>query len=244
MLCGMDIGPNVQIGIRLKMRLHCPNCRAQYEVPDTAIPPEGRDVECSNCGHNWFQAPESAEESALVLDEDMSVQPAAQPPKPRKLDPALEDVLREEAEREARARAEESSPLESQPELGLTQPTRQRRDAGRNDPFPDVDEINSTLRSASERRGLKAKEDQHPVNKKEPTPVTQLDEISKPSRLKAGAFWGLALVVAAALIYTNASSIARDMPGLEQPLDAYSNFVDDLRFWLHDLIHNGGADDT
>lgn len=226
------------------MRLHCPNCRAQYEVPDTAIPPEGRDVECSNCGHSWFQAPVLAEDSALVLDEDMSVPPAAPPPRPRKLDPALEDVLREEAERETRARAEESNPLESQPELGLEQPTRQRRDTTRNDPFPDVEEINSTLRSASERRGLQAKEDQHSVDRKEPTPVAQSDEISKPSHLKAGVLWGLALVIVAALIYTNASSIARDMPGLEQPLAAYSDFVDDIRLWVHDLIHNGGADDT
>ncbi|MCE8512155.1 zinc-ribbon domain-containing protein [Ruegeria pomeroyi] len=39
------------------MRLTCPNCDAQYEVPDEVIPPEGRDVQCSNCGHTWFQPP-------------------------------------------------------------------------------------------------------------------------------------------------------------------------------------------
>ncbi|SNX68620.1 predicted Zn finger-like uncharacterized protein [Cereibacter ovatus] len=39
------------------MRLICPNCNAQYEVSDAAIPPEGRDVQCSNCGHGWFHAP-------------------------------------------------------------------------------------------------------------------------------------------------------------------------------------------
>jgi len=37
------------------MRLTCPNCGAQYEVPDGVIPPEGRDVQCSNCGNTWFQ---------------------------------------------------------------------------------------------------------------------------------------------------------------------------------------------
>jgi len=37
------------------MRLICPNCVAQYEVDDNVIPPEGRDVQCANCGHNWFQ---------------------------------------------------------------------------------------------------------------------------------------------------------------------------------------------
>lgn len=37
------------------MRLVCPNCDAKYEVPDDAIPDTGRDVQCANCGHAWFQ---------------------------------------------------------------------------------------------------------------------------------------------------------------------------------------------
>lgn len=37
------------------MRLTCPNCGARYEVPDDVIPPEGRDVQCSNCGNTWFE---------------------------------------------------------------------------------------------------------------------------------------------------------------------------------------------
>lgn len=38
------------------MRLVCPNCDAQYEVGEDAIPENGRDVQCSNCGHTWFEA--------------------------------------------------------------------------------------------------------------------------------------------------------------------------------------------
>jgi resuscitation-promoting factor RpfA len=37
------------------MRLVCPNCEAKYEVPEDAIPDTGRDVQCANCGHSWFQ---------------------------------------------------------------------------------------------------------------------------------------------------------------------------------------------
>ncbi|WP_370281635.1 zinc-ribbon domain-containing protein [Pseudooceanicola sp.] len=37
------------------MRLVCPNCGAQYEVPDEVISSEGRDVQCSNCGITWYQ---------------------------------------------------------------------------------------------------------------------------------------------------------------------------------------------
>ncbi|NIZ62701.1 thioredoxin [Sedimentitalea sp. CY04] len=43
------------------MRLTCPNCDAQYEVPDEVIPSDGRDVQCSNCGDTWYQSgPNSA----------------------------------------------------------------------------------------------------------------------------------------------------------------------------------------
>ena len=37
------------------MRLTCPNCGAQYEIPDDVLPEAGRDVQCSNCGDTWFQ---------------------------------------------------------------------------------------------------------------------------------------------------------------------------------------------
>ena len=43
------------------MRLICPNCDAEYQVDDAAIPDAGRDVQCSNCGHAWFQLPAGAE---------------------------------------------------------------------------------------------------------------------------------------------------------------------------------------
>ncbi|SLN54069.1 zinc-ribbon domain-containing protein [Pseudooctadecabacter jejudonensis] len=39
------------------MRLICPNCGAQYEVADDVIPEGGRDVQCSNCAHTWFEQP-------------------------------------------------------------------------------------------------------------------------------------------------------------------------------------------
>ncbi|MBC7735921.1 MAG: zinc-ribbon domain-containing protein [Candidatus Saccharibacteria bacterium] len=40
---------------RCWMRLVCVNCDAEYEVDAAAIPLTGRDVQCSNCGHGWFQ---------------------------------------------------------------------------------------------------------------------------------------------------------------------------------------------
>ncbi|MFV2035276.1 MAG: zinc-ribbon domain-containing protein, partial [Halocynthiibacter sp.] len=56
------------------MRLTCPNCDAQYEVDDDAIPETGRDVQCSNCGQTWFQAAAGAVADAEV-EAEAEVQP-------------------------------------------------------------------------------------------------------------------------------------------------------------------------
>ena len=271
------------------MRLSCPNCGAQYEVPVEVIPQDGRDVQCSNCGHTWFQMhpdqdaelatevggsipdegwdpnvddaedpaasdetrevqppepvfddesddDEALEEAADLppepeqdyvdpdafedddLDEDFAAtdsepeigpelpeadeedfeedapddEAPAEPRQPRKaIDPAIADLLREEAEYEAKARAAESrETLETQTEMGLEAPApqldkradearrRMRRirglseeaeetptnpdtaseaaldeaaHASRRELLPDIDEINSTLRSADDR---------------------------------------------------------------------------------------------
>ncbi len=69
------------------MRLVCPNCDAQYEVADNAIPEAGRDVQCSNCGHAWFQMPplaeaEAAEEANLFGDDIAALTAAVMAPTP------------------------------------------------------------------------------------------------------------------------------------------------------------------
>ena len=117
------------------MRLVCPNCDAEYEVDAAAIPLTGRDVQCSNCGHAWFQT-----HTAMVVDaghqdtfDGASAMPVAKPPldpelepesepvdevgtsepalavAPRTLDETVLAVLREEAEREAAARRAEAA---------------------------------------------------------------------------------------------------------------------------------------
>ena len=131
------------------MRLICPNCGAQYEVADDVIPPTGRDVQCSNCGHTWFETP-FASEAAEVAGLAGAVEPAypapAAAPEPRSepepapdaepapepepapvavaarsaISPQIAEILREEAAREEAARRAEVAPaLESQPDLGL-----------------------------------------------------------------------------------------------------------------------------
>lgn len=130
-----------------EMRLICPNCGAQYEVPDEVVPESGRDVQCSNCGDTWFQthpdhphetAPEASAEADDTAEteefdepdwvevdddhdeaDDLTATPAEETPSRRELDPEIASVLREEASREKQARAAEKGGLEMQPDLGL-----------------------------------------------------------------------------------------------------------------------------
>lgn len=140
------------------MRLTCPNCGAQYEVPDEVIPQDGRDVQCSNCGNTWFQDHEIAEAGAddsPVLEQkiaeffsggddadqiqdddetyaatDMEAPPELNERVRRPLDASVTDVLREEAAREAGLRASEAATgLQSQPDLGLESAAPEGTDA-------------------------------------------------------------------------------------------------------------------
>lgn len=130
------------------MRLVCPNCDAEYEVDASVIPDTGRDVQCSNCGHAWFQlapeveaemaaeealftAPPAPEPRAIPVIEEPAPPPAPSAPvsppvaetAPRSIDESVLAVLREEAERELVARRSETpAPIETQTEMGLTPP--------------------------------------------------------------------------------------------------------------------------
>lgn len=100
------------------MRLVCPNCEAKYEVPDDAIPDTGRDVQCANCGHGWFQMrarPASSTALPATAPERAAAEPKPsaeeQPPAPT-VDTAPEVT----AEVAAKATAEPAAePVRSEP---------------------------------------------------------------------------------------------------------------------------------
>jgi predicted Zn finger-like uncharacterized protein len=62
------------------MRLICPNCDAQYEVDDAAIPTAGRDVQCSSCGHGWFQPYPGVKTERAAKSALHQAPPASAPP--------------------------------------------------------------------------------------------------------------------------------------------------------------------
>ena len=83
------------------MRLICPNCDAQYEVPTEVVPTDGRDVQCSNCGQTWFQhhpdhmPPSETEVEATSIPENEEKVEVATRPQRKEMDPAVADILRE-----------------------------------------------------------------------------------------------------------------------------------------------------
>ena len=296
------------------MRLICPNCGAQYEVPDEVIPENGRDVQCSNCGDTWFQhhpdhpapepetdpapAPEPApQEQPVTWDTPEETTPEASPenepepepepqpaqdesetaeetdategdsgtatpapePKRRQLDPAIADVLREEAEHEREARAAETGGgLESQPDLGLTQDhvdedkrTRESRarmarlrgeDDTESEPpasVPDAADIDP-----SSRRNLLPDIDE--INSsldadshapaKESQEHDEWPEPDHTPRKRGGFKRGFSYAVLLALIllgvYLFAPRIAEMVPALAGPLETYVEQVNALRVML------------
>ncbi|SIS64423.1 zinc-ribbon domain-containing protein [Phaeovulum vinaykumarii] len=270
------------------MRLICPNCNAQYVVDDSVIPDSGRDVQCSNCGHAWFQLPEgAAPPEAPDMPEAPEVEPGAPeveapeaeapepeapepapdadteavapseeaPPAPRRsLDPSLMAVLREEAEREARARRREAGLPEDAPEAEAaadpdaeiaammagsgayaaeaTAPATPVADfpAPDPDPEPDPPPRRDRLPDIEEINStLRATSERagDPVAADAPETVAR-----NRSGFRLG--FGLALAVAAAGlgVYASAPQIAARVPALAPALGTFVETIDRGRVWL------------
>lgn len=259
------------------MRLICPNCDAQYEVPDEVLPTAGRDVQCSNCGQTWFQhhpdnTPDEDVDAQDLPTADEEVAPPPPPPPPpappaperKQLDPAVADILRQEAEAEQAARfANRTASLESQPDLGMDledpkpQEASERRaneardrmarlrgqedfddqaaevvpDAAaaaalgsRRDLLPDIEEINSTLRSSSARTGAGAAD---------VGPDIEAPTYRRARRgFRVGFLTVLMIFIILGVLYVIAPRLAESVPALKGPLDSYTFTVDQLRVWL------------
>ncbi|MEM9576467.1 MAG: zinc-ribbon domain-containing protein [Pseudomonadota bacterium] len=264
------------------MRLICPKCNAQYEVPDEVMPPEGRDVQCSNCGTSWFQEhpdhpieTDAKDEAAAAHDEASELEASPQDevetlagdaleddapqdepslPERRELDPAVAEVLRAEAELEAEARRREADVMESQPDLGLEEsakkpePKKPPSDAQepkprqtppedellaatataapgpRRDVLPDIEEINSSLRSNSDRPATT-----------DPGQTAQVEEQERRSSRKGFVLTvgGFAILT---LLYVFAPEFAENLPQAAPALEVYVSTVDGGRAWLDTQI--------
>lgn len=235
------------------MRLICPNCDAQYEVDDAVIPEGGRDVQCSSCGHTWFQTAHQADASdegtAPVVAE--TIPPEAL--RRRSLDDTVLSVLREEAERETKAREAEGSSLETQTDLGLSAPPAEPLSvlpvasepqaagesadekmphaeaalvakASRRELLPDIEEINSTLRPTSERRNEPAAHGARQTLRQ------------RRSGFRRGFLTSISGMSLLLLVYVFAGGISRAVPASEPLLARYTAAVDGMRLWLENSM--------
>ena len=310
------------------MRLICPNCGAQYEVPDEVIPKSGRDVQCSDCGNTWFQnhsdhQPEEpdnetradddwVEDAGVVedngddFDEPESNDPQSNEetasdtfkedsqeafgensgssdsyeeiyeensdavlldPEPesaafaRKLDPSVAEVLREEAAFEERARADNSSGLETQEELGLdgqglaaqqrSEEARARmaRLRGAPDEHTEADEPEDIdLDEHTSRRNLLPDIDElssslgpeqssSDVVASATTDATAV-HVPPKSGFRTGFRLAILLIFLALLLYIFAPKLAEAVPALAGPLGQYTDMVNSGRTALDGMLTN------
>lgn len=183
---------------------------------------------------------------------------SADRPARQQIDPDVADILREEAARESRLRREAHAPepVEQQEEMPLESSrddARARRmvelegaedafeieeiaaavastaAASRREIFPDIEEINSTLRATGDRREEEAN-------------ATDVDTVGstgrKRGKVRLGFFLVLILAAVGVGIYAYAPQVADTVPALAGPLESYVSVVNTGRFWLDDMARS------
>lgn len=241
------------------MRLLCPNCDAEYEVDAAVIPDIGRDVQCSNCGHAWFQLPPKIEDDREA-EADLYDAPAPVAASgttviddlPRRtMDESVLAVLREEAERETAARLTEAPyGVETQTEMGL-QPAPAGGGIGsavarRIARLKGVDPIPTAPAKPQTRREMLPEIEE--INstlrasseKRSGDAAAVANTMPVPARSTASFRNGLLLmlVIAAlmAVAYVMAPRISQQIPGSAAAMGAYVAGVDSARIMLDGVL--------
>ena len=197
------------------MRLVCPNCKANYEIPPNAVPIGGREVKCDSCGHSWFQTRhKKTKEKKLtkpdikIANEDIIEVESSESNK-KKIDPSVIKILKEEAKREIEARDRErtqknisSKSKKSAKNVGDKEPTTLTREA--------------ILKHQSKDALAEALED-------------------KKSTLSFGFIFGLLLVLFALLVYLFGEQLIIVFPETEIYFVSYIGLIDEIRLELNKL---------
>jgi dihydroorotate dehydrogenase len=99
------------------------------------------------------------------------------------------------------------------------------------DLFPDIDQINSTLRDSGDRSAGDA----------DASDIDTLETIPRKRRgVRIGFFLAVALGAGAVALYANADVVTAQVPALASVTDGYVAAVNGLRFWLDDLAQGLG----
>lgn len=200
-----------------EIRLTCPGCSTQYQLPDSAIPPAGREVECTACGNIWWtERPRPPQRTATPLPDAAPAQEKA--PLNRPLPDSVLRILRDEVEHERNARAAETV----KPELI---DLRERPPAA---PQPKEAQLPPEEPEAVMAPAIEPEP--------QPLPASSLPVPSLPAPKHGyGYGFGLAAMIAALAValYALAPQVAGDNAG---GLTQYRETVDAGRAWLNAIL--------
>ncbi|MFO1208746.1 MAG: zinc-ribbon domain-containing protein [Amaricoccus sp.] len=195
------------------MLLTCPNCHAEYDVPEGMIPAVGRHVQCSACHTRWFVA---GAPRVLLTEEQILHRLETWTPRPRPLAavPQPEPEVVEESD-DAAAAAEPPAPT----------PIRRAAPAKPGE------------RPMVARPAVVAPADPVPAPVAPLRPALRLDLDAAPvaappaprSRFRAGLLLALLLAALAFAAYRARDPLAASVPAAAPPLAAYGDAVDGAR---------------
>jgi len=193
------------------MLLTCPNCEAEYEVPDGMVPAAGRHVQCTNCHTRWFARGTSG---AAPTEEQILSRLEARPQWP-------------EPDDAARLAATLPGPA---PVIQL----RPRLDPATlvADPEPDVGTVREPEPEPEPLQEPKPTEPRVAPRRLDLGPPTTQVPLAPPP---ASGRFGIGLILAPLLfliglaVYDSRDAIAESVPAAEPALKAYGNGIDDLR---------------
>lgn len=225
-----------------EIRLICPGCAAEYRLSDAAVPPGGREVECSACGHVWHATPRPDHRAAGAAPDPETRTPVPalprgtapandppagpRPPLSRPLPPSVLDILRDEVEHERRARAADAET-----------PAADARDAPRS-PADPAWPATTVTRRIDPGPSVGPAPDPAPVAPPAGTARPALQaRPAAPDRGRYAAGFGLAVLVAATavVLYAIAPALA-DQGALGEALAQARAQVDGARLWLQDRV--------
>ena len=197
------------------MRLVCPKCKANYEIPRHAVPIGGREVKCASCGHSWFQTRTKKSndgeliepENEVIKEDTEEVTSAASNQK--KIDPSVIKILKEEAKREIEARDQERNKknIPSKNKRSFKNPRNSE---------PATLTKDAILKHQSKDALAEALDD-------------------KKTTKRSGFIFGLLIVLFALLAYTNSDQLISVLPAYEVYIVSYIELVDEIRLELNKL---------
>ncbi|MDG2429858.1 MAG: zinc-ribbon domain-containing protein [Paracoccaceae bacterium] len=199
------------------MLIKCPNCNAQYEVPNDIIPAAGRDVQCSSCSKTWFVTSlygkkstkdkvskyESLEKGDLSKFE--TTKSFLTDKSNKEVDRDVLEILREEADREIQARLRDGDGEDATKKLS-------NKSAINKKVLPDNIEIGTTLDEAPDTSA-----------------TVKSPSKSKITSGKIGFIIGLVIIVLCWAIYTYDNLITQSVPQTAIYIDFFKSYVDYLQ---------------